>query len=329
MNGQRKAVLDLNGHSETVNTLSLTGDLALVNSAVAPGVLRAGLDNADMTVSGAIQAGATLDKIGSGNLSFFATGDSGGDIRISDGALVFATGSALGTTTFMMDGGSLAMTDWLAGLEENRASIPDGAIHLDAAHTASGVRPTTLMANAGSLSYPNYTQYRYAGQWYVPAAGTYSFAKAFDDGGYLAVDGIELLRNNSASAVVVTQNVALAAGWHTVDIAVSQGSGGVGPRTSDGFSAGIMFDPANGPFTNAAEIAAAARRFEDPGDGSVLRTAPLGTTAQTSRARLELTQTTVFDRSGTAAPLLWAGDLVEAPGASGTPVLTVTGGTEP
>jgi len=185
------------------------------------------------------------------------------------------------------------------------------------------------MANAGSLSYPNYTQYRYAGQWYVPAAGTYSFAKAFDDGGYLAVDGIELLRNNSASAVVVTQNVALAAGWHTVDIAVSQGSGGVGPRTSDGFSAGIMFDPANGPFTNAAEIAAAARRFEDPGDGSVLRTAPLGTTAQTSRARLELTQTTVFDRSGTAAPLLWAGDLVEAPGASGTPVLTVTGGTEP
>ena len=329
LNGQRKAVLDLNGHSETVNTLSVTGDLALVNSAGAPGLLHAGLDNAGMVINGVIHEGATLDKIGSGNLSFFATGDSGGDIRISDGALVFATGSALGTTTFMMDGGSLAMTDWLAGLEENRASIPDGAIHLDAAHTASGVRPTTLMANAGSFGYPNYTQYRYAGHWHVPAAGTYSFAKAFDDGGYLAIDGIELLRNNSASAVAVTQNVALAAGWHTVDIAVSQGSGGVGPRTSDGFSAGIMFDPANGPFTNAAEVAASARRFEDPGDGSVLRTVPLGTSAQTVRARLELVQNATFDRSGTAAPLLWAGDLVEASGASGTPVLTVTGGVEP
>ncbi len=91
-----------------------------------------------------------------------------------------------------------------------------------------------------------------------PPART-ALPRHFDDGGYLAIDGIELLRNNSASAVAVTQNLALAAGWHTVDIAVSQGSGGVGPRTSNGFSAGIMFDPANGPFTNAAEIAAAAR----------------------------------------------------------------------
>lgn len=330
MNGQRKAVLDLNGHTETVNTLSMTGDLALANSAIVPGVLRVGLDNAGMTINGAIQAGATLDKIGSGDFTFFATGVSTGRVRISEGALVFAAAEALGTTTFTLNGGSLAVTDWLAGLSESRAQLTNGAINLDVVHAASGVRPTTLMANAGSINYPTYTQYRYTGQWYVPVAGTYSFAKAFDDGGYLAIDGTELLRNNSAVAVAVTQNVALAAGWHTVDIAVSQGSGGVGPRTSNGFSAGIMFDPANGPFTNAAEIAAAAQRFEDPGDGSVLRTVPLGASSQTVRARLELAQSTVFDRSGTAASLLWAGDLVKtSDGTAGTPVLTVTGSDEP
>ncbi len=79
-----------------------------------------------------------------------------------------------------MDGGSLVMTD-VAGRTggKPRLRLPTAPSTLDAAHTATGVRLTTLMANAGSLSYPNYTQYRYAGQWYVPAAGTYSFAKAF------------------------------------------------------------------------------------------------------------------------------------------------------
>jgi len=329
LNGLRRGVLDLNGHSETVNTLSVTGDLTLMNGADTPGVLYAGLDNADMAINGVIHEGATLDKIGNGNLSFFATAGSKGNIRLSDGTLVFAAGNALGTTTFTLDGGSLAITDWLPGLEEGRASVPSGSVYLDAEHAASGIRLTTLMANVGAVSYPNNTQYRYTGQWHVPDAGLYSFAKAFDDGGYLAVDGVELLRNNSASAVVVTQNVALSAGWHTVDIVVSQGTGGVGPRTSDGFSSGIMFDPANGPFTHAEEIVAAARRFEDPGDGSVLRTTPISSSTQTVRARLELAQNTTFDRSGTAASLIWAGDLVAAPGASGTPTLTVTGGAEP
>jgi hypothetical protein len=48
----------------------VTGDLALVNNAGAPGVLHAGLDNAGMAINGVIHEGATLDKIGAATCRF-------------------------------------------------------------------------------------------------------------------------------------------------------------------------------------------------------------------------------------------------------------------
>ncbi len=42
-NGAKRGVLDLNGKTETVNTLIANGDLCLSNSAVQAGVLRAGV----------------------------------------------------------------------------------------------------------------------------------------------------------------------------------------------------------------------------------------------------------------------------------------------
>jgi autotransporter-associated beta strand protein len=138
---------------------------------------------------------------------------------------------------------------------------------------------------------------------------------------------VTVISNSVLQDVVVVQNVSLSEGWHTLDVFFSQGTSSVGPNVP-GFTSGIMFDPANGPFTNATEIAAAARRFEDPGDGSLLRTFDL-TGTNVVNARLELAQDGTFDRSATAASLVWAADVVAAANATGTPILTVSGGTEP
>jgi len=325
-NSFSRGILDLNGKTETVNTVAANGDLCVSNSAATPGVLRVGADDGDSTVSGEIQTGATIEKIGAGVLRFSDNNRSAGNLKVSEGLYDFSQASALGGLTITLDGGSLRMSETQPGLLETVGTIASGAINLGVAMTAQGVRQGTIKGYAGANDFSDYRQYGYRGQWYVPTAGLYSFGKAFDDGAYLALDGKPLISNNTASAYVSTQNVAVSAGWHTIDVRFSQGSGAVGPK--NGYTAGIMYDPNNTTISNAVDVAAAFR-FEDPGDGSVLRTTPLGSSEQTVRARLELAQDSAFDRSGTAASLVWAGDVVAAAGAAGVPVLTVSGGSEP
>ena len=325
-NGYKRGILDLNGKTETVNTVVASGDLSISNSAVQPGVLKAGVDNGNMGFGGEIQARATLEKIGSGKLVFDDNGRSQGGIKVSGGSLDFSRGSSLGTMTVTLNGAPLNMTDTQPGLVESVASITNGSVSLTVPATENGVRLTTAKGNTGVSGFNNYTQYGYSGQWYVSAGGAYSFAKGFDDGAYLAIDGSVILNNSIASSNVVAQNVALTAGWHTVDVRFSQGSGAFGPLSN--FSSGIIYDPSNSSLTNASDLAA-ARRFEDTGDGTVLRTLTLAGSTNMIRARLELAQNGTFNRSATTAALVWAGDLVAATNAVGTPVLTVTGGAEP
>ncbi len=324
--GAQRGILDLNGKTETVNTVLSSGDLCITNSASQPGVLKAGLDNANMGFGGDIRARATLEKIGSGRLIFADNGRSQGGIKVTDGTLDFSHGSSLGTMTVTLDGGSLNMTNTQPGLVESMTAIPDAYLHPWMNMTETSVRIGTIMANLPLIGYPDYTQYGYKGQMYVPSESLYSFAKNFDNGGYLAIDGVTYISNNVLGDVTVVRNVNLSAGWHALDVIVSQGSSLYGPN-APGFTGGIMFDPSNGPFTNASEIIASAKRFEDPGDGSLLRTLEL-TGTNVVRAHLELVQNGTLNRAATPASLVWAGDIVTATNAIGTPALTVAGGTE-
>ncbi|MDR2850109.1 MAG: discoidin domain-containing protein, partial [Verrucomicrobiota bacterium] len=327
--GDKRGRLDLNGHAETVNSLVASNGLSLVNSAAQPAVLTAGGDNADMRLSGEIGAGATLQKTGTGSISFWANAASAGGLRLSGGPLEFSSGDSFGGLTLTLDGGSLRVTDWLPGLTERKtaANSFDPAAPL----AFNAVRLTTEKGLRGitAVEFGDYTQYGYSGRWYVPTAGTYSFAKSFDDAAALYLDGQLVLNNGGSSSLAVKQGVEVAAGWHTVDIRFWNGGGIAGVYSAHTWApAGIMFDPDNGPFPPADE--AAVHAFADPGDGSVLRTTPLGSSTNTVTARLELAQSGTLDRSGAAAsPLVWAGDLVTAAGAAGTPVLTVAGGTGP
>jgi len=155
----------------------------------------------------------------------------------------------------------------------------------------------------------------------VPADATYSFMKNFDDGGYLAVDRAALINDTMWSNVTVVRGVKLAKGWHDIEIRVAQGGGGVGP-TQSRFASGIMYDPTDGDFsaTNMANV----KVFEDPGDGSVLRTDRIATMPQ----RVVLAGNASVDlalQNADFAPL-WAGGLMTDP-AAGSPVLTVAGGS--
>jgi hypothetical protein len=217
-------------------------------------------------------------------------------VRVAAGDFSFSQASALGGLTVVLDGGVLTMTETQPGLLETVGS--SSVISLSVPMAATGVRLGTIKGFVDANGFAGATQYGYSGQWYVPAPGVYSFGKAFDDGAYLSLDGQVLLNNSVYNNFVVTQNVAVSAGWHAVDVRFSNGSGGVGPRNN--YLAGIIFDPNNTSLTNYADIVA-AQRFEDPGDGSVLRTAPLGTSTSVVRARLELAQSGTLDRSGTSA----------------------------
>ncbi len=107
IDGTQKGVLDLNGKTETVNRLTGLGAAVLANSSSLTGVLRAGADDSDTIFSGSLQAGAVLDKIGTGTLTYSNMAASAGSIRISDGAVRAASAQSLGTVTVIMAGGTL------------------------------------------------------------------------------------------------------------------------------------------------------------------------------------------------------------------------------
>jgi autotransporter-associated beta strand protein len=316
-------VLDLNGHDETAaGIVSTNAPFALKGA----GTLHVPADAA-FPLNGSIGAGATLD-ITSGTARFSdaahpASEPSAGTLSLPSGAtLGFSRAAGLGTATVALNGGGLALEAHAPGLAEYTSKSALNTNQTDFAF--SGVYLVPRWANVTD-GYGSNLQYLYEGEWYVPAGATYSFGKAFDDGACLIIDGETLIYNNAASAIVVKKDVFLAQGWHTLRLYVGNGTGGVGPRAANGFVSAILYDPANGPITNGLGLAENAYPFSDPGDGSVLRTLP-PPAAAAARARLEVNADAAFDRSAApAAPVVWAADVVTAPGAT----LTVSGGTEP
>jgi hypothetical protein len=92
--------------------------------------------------------------------------------------------------------------------------------------------------------------------------GHISFTEHIDDKTRLWIDGVLVLSSDSFGDRVSTTDLNLAPGWHTFELRISNGGGGSGPRSSPGFG----YDPNGG--TSWVHP-------EDPGDGSLFRTAPI------------------------------------------------------
>lgn len=314
------ATLDLNGKTETVNTLN-SGPRAAITSSSAGGCLIVGGLGEDGDYRGVLGSGATIEKQGAGTLRLAGAALTGGTVDLKAGTVV-AGGPNLGSgTTLLLDGGSLELTV-PSGLYEftgTSGAAPD----LGAALTYSGWASWPVKGSTSSTTeFPYNTQYVYRGKWYVPEAGTYSFAKGFDDGGYLVIDGVTVISNATTATRLVVNSVAVGAGWHSVEIRYSQGTGTVGPQFS--FRNGILYDPENGGFTNTAELAR-AKMFTD--DGGTNLVAAGYDNVLSARLLLATDSTlTVDDGAGT---LVFAGNLTTNVVADPEPVLTVSNGGAP
>lgn len=98
----------------------------------------------------------------------------------------------------------------------------------------------------------------YAGSWYVPAAGTYSFRMHMAGTGQLVLDNRLVLQQRTAGAAVATNDIALAQGWHNLYAVFPARSGAVGP--ADATVNGLLYSAAN------ADLAA------DPAQGCAFAT---------------------------------------------------------
>ena len=275
------------------------------------------------TLALAVNSATNVVKTGEGALRFSGGNRSSVGTTVNAGTLLVGDTSEPGSGTLRLAGGNLVLVaDGTPGLLE-RAS-PNNSITLSTFGTNLGVCLTTRMANTNNTlasTYPTNTQYIYTGRWYVPADASYSFMKNFDDSGYLAVDRVALINDNTWSNITVVRTIRLDKGWHDLEIRVAQGVGGVGP-TQSRFASGIMYDPTDGDFS--ATNMANAKVFEDPGDGSVLRTDRVAALLP----RVVLAASATFDLSAHASDFapLCAGGLMVDP-LAGTPLLTISGGT--
>lgn len=312
------ATLDLNGKTETVNTLASSPRGQITSSVANEGRLIIGGLDEDSDYRGTLTGGATIEKQGAGTLRLAGATLSGGLVDVKAGT-VLSGGLNLGYgSSVLLDGGDLALTV-PSGLREYYGA-GGATLNLAAALTYNGWKLWPEKASETvAATFVNGRQYVYQGRWYLPDAGTYSFAKGFDDGGYLAVDNNVLISNLVSATRFVTNGVPLAAGWHTVELRVSDNAGGVGPQF--GFRSGILYDAQNGGFTNAAELAR-ARMFTDDGGPNLVADGVENVLA----ARLLLAQNATMTVGSDAGRVIFAGILTTNAAVSPEPVLTVSNG---
>jgi hypothetical protein len=101
------------------------------------------------------------------------------------------------------------------------------------------------------------------------ADGQISFTEHIDDKARIWIDDILVLTNDAWSVRSSTANLNLTPGWHSIEIRISNGSGGSGAVSG----VGIGYDPTGGTTWQA---------LVDPGDGSFLRVNANSTGAVTS-----------------------------------------------
>lgn len=315
------STLDLNGQTETVNTLA-SGPRARITSSVAnQGRLSVGATGGDSDFRGTLDGGATIEKQGVGTLRVTGATVTGGTLDIRAGTVAAGGPNLTSGASVLFDGGDLLLTA-PSGLYEYYGS---GGATLDpgASLTFSGWR---LWPEKGSetvaAAFVNGRQYVYRGKWHLPEAGVYSFAKGFDDSASLAIDGTVILSNTVTATRAVVNDVALAAGWHTVELRVGDAGSGVGPQF--GFRNAILFDPQNGGFTNGAEVAR-ARVFTDDGGTNLVA---YGRDCVVP-AKLLLAQDATLTVGEEAGRLVFAGLLATNQVTVPEPVLTVANGGAP
>jgi autotransporter-associated beta strand protein len=243
--------LDLNGFDTPVNGLTGVTGALVTNSAGGIVTLTVGNNNQGGVFAGQIASGVAVTKTGTGNWNVIADQPSTNQTTLSQGTLTL--GAELAGAVHVNAGATLAISlNGLPGEYYNQAPNAANFVSLAAlnAHMdplAPALTANSSLAGAGfdfgqtGTGFPapynagaaNF-ETRWAGKYYAPTNGTYTFGTASDDGSMIFINGAVVVSNNYFQGVTYRSGtVDLTAGYHDITIAFYQGSGGYGMRASN------------------------------------------------------------------------------------------------
>ena len=223
--------------------------------------------------------------------------------NISSSGTVRAAGVGTTEITGSINGSAIS---YVPGLLEGR--IATGTLDVSATRPGNpgnfGIKLEPRMAQTNLVTQNALTGWQdnvtwiYTGEFHDPD-GLFSFAENIDDRTLISIDGVNVLVNNSSSQVTSTAysvgqsgstaNQANANsgtptrdfgmgpngdGWHTIEIRMTNGTGGAGPTAANGFAANYGLG-LNTEGATALDGSLYLRPI-DPGDGSLFRTATGG-----------------------------------------------------
>ena len=274
-----------------------------------------------------------------------------GALTVSGGAIVNGTlGSGsltkLGTNTFTLSAalsmagpivitaGTLQLASYKPGLYEGRVA---GTLNTTSPNPQTATPLSTRYANiqygssaASGGIWTDSSTYIYSGYVWNNAATneTWGFAKSFDDGTLLKIDGVTLINNGSYMTPAAT-NYTLTPGAHPIELRLGQSSGGVGPTVISNIwttaSLGFGYDPLARNTSYSPGLSTTYQPLADPGDGSVLSVTTFRSNLLAAASSVELAADGVLNLGGniqTLAALSGSGLVT-----NGT--LTVTGPVAP
>jgi autotransporter-associated beta strand protein len=248
-------VLDLNGFDTPVN--ALTGAGFITNSSAAPAVLSIGINNAAGTFTGV--SDVPIEKVGgtvtAGIATFNAPAEIRGDVSVRTGLLMLGPAATLRANLDIVAPGTVQVANELAtvsGLTGDYYNFSDAALRTlcDATNFVplilngklAAYRPSFTANSAVSSNVfvfnPNFPAgvpadffvARYTGDFFAEAEGDYTFATASDDGNFVFIDGTLVVSNafeqSYSEAAKRSGTVALAQGWHEIEIDYFEKSGG-------------------------------------------------------------------------------------------------------
>ena len=302
------------------NSITFPSSLATANFGALMGSGNIGLNNTYLTVGGN-GASTTYSGVLSGGSGLAKTGT---------GTLLLPFANNYGGPT-VVQGGVLKLGGVVAGLWEGMVSSTNGDDFTDAIpHTSVqlSARWGASTNNGGANVYPSWgtnTTWGYAGYFYVPTAGIYTFGKNFDDNGYLKIDGSTLINDTNYAANISTTD-SLTAGWHTIDVRFGQVGGNVGPTagTADVGGFGIGFElPGSTTWS----------QFADPGNATLLAAQLAGLNVLPTNTALTVVTGATLDLNGGTQTVLSLSDSAGVGGGTvqnsgtATSLLTLSGTT--
>jgi fibronectin-binding autotransporter adhesin len=211
-----------------VNDITITGANAIFRPAIQAQNQAGDGTDLRLIIQGKIQGSGQLERQGTGTLILSGSNTYSGGTNINGAGgtrTLVANDTALGTGTVTVNSASVIDFTNAGGLEyrdSNGVSSGPSGSPIGINPTLSGLHSTQQFAD---------TRFLYTGKIRNNTGGNvvYTFAKQYDDDGYVEVNG-NIVVNDTNWNGIATGQITLGPGEHDVEVAVRNGGGGAGPN---------------------------------------------------------------------------------------------------